>query len=100
MFRVLGQPFGLRGARGLAQRSGRSSSLTLSEHIPEHWEVRGAISPGWTSIGDQRSTGGPGGAHHQGRSPSWFEVHGQAVLFPGHRGERFIWQDGRADVFY
>lgn len=87
--------------RGAWRTEVGGSSLTLSEHIPEHWEVRGSAIT-WLDLdrGIRRSTGGRVVRLTKDGAYPWFEVHGQAVLFPGHRGERFIWQDGRTDVFY
>ena len=75
--------------------------VLLSEHIPERWQVRGDVVT-WLDLDrgvrryrrrkEQRLT-------RDGAYP-WFEVHGDAVLYPGHQGERNVWYGGRTDVFY
>lgn len=77
------------------------SPVTLSEHIPERWQVRGA-SVTWLDLdrGIRRYRQGKEEQLTRDGAYPWFEVHGGAVLYPGHRGERNVWHTGRTDVFY
>ncbi|MCB9179620.1 MAG: hypothetical protein H6590_09395 [Flavobacteriales bacterium] len=100
MFRVMDSAL-VFVERGAWRTEVGGSSQTLSEHIPEQWRVVGGTIT-WLDLdrGIRRSAHGDVVRLTRDGAYPWFEVHGQAVLFPGHRGERFIWQDGRTDVFY